>query len=893
MLQWKHEIRRRLAELKLEPTREAEIVEELSQHLDDRYAELLAGGATQHEASRVALSELCESELLARELRRVERLIKHPSVVLGARRRNMLGDLWQDLRYALRMLRKNPGFTAIAVLTLALGVGANTAIFSVINGVLLQPLPYAEPDRLVHFARWSSSKGFLEMDFTDQLFAYYRERSHSFESIAVYDRTGFNLSEGGEPERLTGATVTYDFFHVLGRLPLYGRAFLPEEDTPGNNNVAILSYELWQRRFGGDTAIVGQSVNLNRIPTVIVGIMPQLFEFPARTDLWVPVGLNPQSTNWHLNPIARLQPGITKSDADREVKALMEEYAELRKWPKQEPADYAVIVTIPLIQRLVHDVQTPLLVLLGAVGLVLLIACANIANLLLARANARSREIAVRCCLGASPWRIVRQLLTESSLLALMGGGCGLLLALWCVTEFAGMPSDEVPRSDQIRVDLTVLLFAFAVALATGLLFGLAPALRASRVNLYEAMKDGLRGTTSASSRRLSNVFVVAQIALSLVLLVGAALVMQSFKNLLSVDPGFRPENVLTVRLELPANKYPQEAQVRSFYEELIERVQNQPGVRSAGLCQWLPFSGTNLGNQFTVDNEEPGPDQPLPIAWIRDVTPNYFATMSIPVLRGRPFQQTDTEKAPPVAIINEKLAHVYWPNDDPIGKRISLGRASWGSTLMTVVGVVASVKDKTLDEESRFYLYKPFAQSVDSEMSLVIRSASEPEMMVSAVRNQVAALDPELPVFDVHTMEQAMSDSVSTKRLTSLLLTGFAVMALLLAMVGIYGVMSLNVNSRVNEFGIRMALGAQPRDVLRLVIRQGMRLALGGIAVGLLGALWLTSFLKSLLFNVKPTDPLIFTGVALMLVAVAFVACYLPAHRATRVDPMTALRCE
>lgn len=370
MIDWKEEIRRRLVGLKVEPAREIEIVEELSQHLEDRYRELLGGGATEEGACGAVLAELSQSDLLARELHRVEHAVTQEPVVLGARRMNMIGDLWPDLRYAIRMLRKNPGFTAIAVLTLALGIGANTAIFSVVNGVLLQPLPYAEPDRLVHFARWSPSKGFLEMDFTDQLLAYYRERSHSFESIAVYDSTGFNLSEGGEPERLTGATVTYDFFRVLGLQPIYGRAFLPEEDTPGNNNVAILSYELWQRRFGGDTAIVGQSVNLNRIPTVIVGIMPQHFEFPARTDLWVPVGLNPQSTNWHLNPIARLQPGITKSDADREVKALMEEYAELRKWPKQEPAEYAVIVTIPLIQRLVHDVQTPLLVLLVAVAFV-------------------------------------------------------------------------------------------------------------------------------------------------------------------------------------------------------------------------------------------------------------------------------------------------------------------------------------------------------------------------------------------------------------------------------------------------------------------------------------------------------------------------------------------
>jgi putative ABC transport system permease protein len=803
-------------------------------------------------------------------------------------------NLFQDLRHGARTFLKNPGFAFVAVLTLALGIGASATIFSVVNGVLLRPLPYPEPARLVHVASWTAARGAQDMDFTDHLFAYYRDRNHSFESLAVYDRTGFNFTDKGEPERLTGATVTYDFFRVLGRQPIYGRSFLPQEDTPGNNNVTVLSHELWQRRFGGDPLVVGRSINLNNVATTIVGIMPPGFDFPKNTNLWVPVGLNPQSpdASWHLNPIGRLRPGVTMASAKQEVAALWEDYAREMKWPKAGPDAPAVIV-IPLADRIVGEVRTPLLVLPAAVALVLLIACANIANLLLARGTTRRREIAVRCCLGASSWRIVRQLLTESLLLALMGGSGGLLLAFWGVQAIKTLPPGEVPRIDQVSVDPRVLFFTFGVAILTGLLFGLAPALQAARVNVNEAVKEGARGSAPASTRRLSNAFVVAQIALSLVLLIGAALLLQSFKNLLAVDPGFRPANVLTARLELPANRYPEDANARIFSEQLLDRVENIPGVKSAALCQWLPMSGRNFGNNFTVDGIEPGAGQPLPIAWFRDVTPGYFATMGIPVLGGEAFHNTDTEKSPRVAIVTDNLARKYWPGQNPIGKHIRIGRASWGTPLMTVVGVVAAVKSNTLDEDPLFYVYRPFAQSADSEMNVVIRTNSDPEAIVSALRSQVGAIDAELPLFDVHTMDQAVAESLSTRKLTNLLLTGFAFSAFVLAALGVYGVMSLNVNNRINEFGIRLALGAKPGDVLRLVIGQGVRLALVGAVVGMTCALWLTRFIEKLLFGVKASDPVTFIMVTVVLVITALVACYIPARRATRVDPLVALRYE
>ncbi|HJQ25186.1 MAG TPA: ABC transporter permease [Blastocatellia bacterium] len=812
-----------------------------------------------------------------------------------------MNTLWQDMRYGWRMLRKRPGFTFVAVLTLALGIGANTAIFSVVQAVLLRPLPVREPERLVTFWLSAPAKGMTEINLPQGLFAFCRDRAQTFEGMAAYDTGSATLTGGGEPERVSNANVTFDYFSVLGQGPLYGRAFTAQEDTPGNNHVAIISYELWQRRFGGDLAVLDKPLRLNNEPFVLIGIMPQGFGFPhpaersdfPHIDLWVPLGLDAQNNSfWNYSVTGRLKPGVTVAEARSEIAALGDAYARAQHLP-QENNEGGGVVMMPLTERIVGAVRTPMLVLMAAVGFVLLIACANIANLLLARAGGRYREVAIRCCLGASHWRIVAQMLIESVLLALAGGAGGLLLAAWGVDGIKLLASANIPRLDQARLDVTVLLFALGAALLTGVLCGLAPALRATRVDLQEALKDSARSTASRAGRRLNSTFVIAQIALSLVLLIGAGLLLESFHNLLAVDPGFRAENVLSGRLELPEDQYKTGAQVKNFYAQLLERVERLPGVRAAGLCQVVPFSGGGDGDEFTVEGQEPSPGDAVPVAWYRNATPGYFAAMGIPILKGRAFAETDTETSPRVAIVDEKVARTYWPDQDPLGKRVRIGRAARGNPWLTVVGVVASVKNRHLDEDARYYLYLPFAQSYDRETSLVIRAAGDPESLIPAVRQQVAVLDKQLPLYEVETVEQAIARSVGAKRLTNLLLAGFAATALLLAVLGIYGVMSLNVSSRVNEFGIRMALGAQSGDVLRLALRQGLWLILLGVGIGLAAALALTRLMASLLYGVSPTDPATFTGTALLLAGVALAACFVPARRATKVDPMIALRYE
>jgi putative ABC transport system permease protein len=808
--------------------------------------------------------------------------------------------MFQDLRFGVRMLLKHPGFTFVAVLTLALGIGANTAIFSVVNMVLLRPLPLPEPDRLMTFWHSAPAKLLPEVNLNDALFAFYRDRSRMFERLAAYESARLTLTGAGDPELLIGARVTFGYFETLGQGPLHGRSFLPEEDMPRKNNVVILSYGLWQRRFGSDPNIVGQAIQLNNLPMIVVGIMPPGFDFPnpaERSDsdhmqFWVPYGLNPQNINsWNLSAIGRLRPGVTNATAEREIAALWSDFEQQfgSRLGSATLGASATTVMMPLQRHIVRDVRTPLLVLLGAVSTVLLIACANLANLLLARAASRSRELAVRQCLGASGRRIARQLLTESLLLSLLGAAGGLSLAAWSVNALRSLSSANIPRVELVRLDWTVLLFALAVTLFTGVLCGLAPALRSARVNLQEAIKQSARGSASGSNRRLNNAFVVSQLALSLILLIGAALLLQSLRNLLSVDPGFQPENVLMGQVSLPGSRYATSAQVNSFSHQLLGRVRSLPGVQAAEMSQVVPFSGDSLGATFRVEGQESNPSEPAKAAQLRDATPGYFAAMGMPILQGRAFQTTDTESSAPVAIVDEKLARMQWPNEDPLGKRIRIGGSPW----MTIVGIVSSIKNSKLDEETIPYVYRPDTQFVRLERTLVGRTASDSTALIPAIRQQVASLDPELPLYKVSTIEEGMARSLGAKRLTNLLLTGFAVTALLLALIGIYGVMSLNVGSRTSEFGIRMALGAQQGDVLRMVVSQGMRLAIVGVALGLGGAFGLTRMLESMLFGVKANDPLIFAGAAIALSLAALAACYIPARRATKVDPLAALRRE
>ncbi|HKG60290.1 MAG TPA: ABC transporter permease [Pyrinomonadaceae bacterium] len=806
--------------------------------------------------------------------------------------------LFNDLRYTLRGLLKRPGFTVIAVLTLALGIGANTAIFSVVNAVLLKPLAAKDPDRLMTFWHSAPAKGLKHVDLNDALVAYYRDRTRTFQGLAAFETGKFSITGAGEPEVVPGAIVTFNYFEVLGREPLYGRTFTPQEDTPGNNHVALLSYALWQRRYGGNPNIVGRSINLDGALATIVGIMPSDFDFPnpaeranssGHMQLWVPKGLDPQdATSWNLLAVGRLQPGATREEAEKEINAL---YVAWTAENGRQLGDGAIgsttsTVMLPLQQNIVGEVRRPLLVLLGAIALVLLIACANLTNLLLARASARRREIAVRQCLGASATTIARQTLTESLLLSFCGSVAGVLLAVWIVTALKSFVSSQIPHIESARVDGTVLLFTVAIMLLTGVLCGLAPALRASRINLQGAIKEGARGSASGSNKRLNNIFVVSQLALSLVLLIGAALFLQSFRNLLSVNPGFRAENVLMARLSLPETKYKERPEVESFYNQVRAGVSSLPGVQAVELCQVVPFSGGGGGGPFTVEGFE---GQPAKVAWLRSTTPGYFGAMGMPVLKGRAFASSDTEKSQPVAIVDERLARMYAPDGDLVDKRIRIGDGPW----LTIVGVVPNVKNRKLDEEAWPYLYRPYSQWVRRETMLVVRGAINPQSLVGQIRQEVAKLDPELPLSDVSSIQQAMDRSLVTARLTNSLLVGFAVTALLLALTGIYGVMSLNVANRRNEFGIRLALGAQTSNVLKLILGQGLKLAAVGVALGLLAAIAFTRLLKGLLFGISASDPLTFGLIAALLVGVALLACWIPARRATRVDPLKALRNE
>ncbi len=804
-------------------------------------------------------------------------------------------ELWQDLRYGARMLMKKPGSTLIAVLTLALGIGANTAIFSVVYGVLLRPLSYPEPDRLV----------ILHQSYTGSLsqanIAMYRDQNLVFERVAAYTLTGFNLTGIDQPQRVLAANITFDLFDVLRVQPLLGRNFHPEEDTPGKNLVCILSYGIWQRRFGGDPQILGKSLVLNDIPTEVVGVMPVWFAFPhPGVELWVPLGLNPQRQSpFFFTGLARLKPGVQIPEAQAETTGI------LRNAARQDPKNIGRSIAPPagaglntvvrsLKDNMVGDTKKPLMVLLGAVGLVLLIACGNVANLLLAQATSRTREVALRFVLGATTGRVIRQLLTESLMLALIGATAGSILAWWGAGLLKRLPTlAQVPRIEEVGVNTAVLAFTAGLALLTGFLFGLAPGLRAYRLGLDAGMREGLRGSATTAGRRMNSSLVAAQFALSLILLVGAGLLLKSFQRLLSVSPGFQPENVLAMRLALSGNKYPNADQWIQFYENLIGRVRSLPGVQSVGIVSNLPMSGEEMGDSYRVDGHEMQPGESVPGALIRPVSPGYFPTMRIPLLRGRDFLDSDRDTSPLVAIVDETLARRHWPDGDAVGKRI---RFDWSNNWMTIVGVAGAVRNGSLAEPMRPHLYLAYAHRqwpFIRGMNLTVRTATEPTAATAAIRNEVRQIDPDLPVPSVRTMTTVIDNTLSRQRLINLLLTVFALVAVLLAAIGIYGVMSVYVSNRTTEFGIRLALGAQPGNLLRTVLRQGVQLVAAGIVLGIAGALVLTRMMASLLFEVSVTDPVVFTGVSLLLLAVALLACWLPARRATKVDPMVALRTE
>lgn len=798
--------------------------------------------------------------------------------------------LVQDLRYALRMLLKNPGFAVVAVIALALGIGANTAIFSVVNTVLLQSLPYDDPDRLM-IVRENKLPQFPEFSVSPGNFLDWQKQSSSFEKLTAINGAAYNLVAGdAEPERLRGARVSAGLFEMLGAKPVQGRTFMDEEDQPGRENVVILSGSLWKRRFASDSNIVGQSITLSATSYTVIGIMPGTFQFPDRdTELWTPIAFTARQAQQHgshfLSVIGRLKQDVTVQQADAEVKSIAARLAE------QYPGSNAGWSTnvFPMQEYEVRDIKSGLIFLLGAVALVLLIACANVANLLLARSTARQKEMAIRGALGASRWRVVRQLLTESVLLALLGGGVGLLLAFWGMESLLALAPEDLPRIKDVALDARVLGFTLVVTLMTGVIFGLAPALQASSPNLNETLKEAGRGTT-AGRHRVRNSLVIVEVALALMLLICSGLMIRSFIRLQRVNPGFNPNNALVVNIALPGRKYPNSDHHLAFFSQLVERTSALPGVVAAGLTQSLPIQGDYLLG-FNIQGRPPAPPGEDKSTNYYAVTPGYFKAMGIPLLRGRLFTEQDNNNAARVAIINETMARQYFPDEDPIGKGISVTQGP--ERFREIVGIVGDVKQYGPAQPSTLQTYEPYLQMPFSAVSLVVRTESNPVSLSGAVRSEVLAIDKEQPVSRIRTLDQIISGSVQQQRFLMLLLGVFAAVALILAAVGLYGVMSYAVTQRTHEIGIRMALGANAGNVLRLIVGHGMMLALIGVAIGLAGAFAVTRLMATLLFSVSTTDPVTFAGISVLLTGVALVACLAPARRAIKVDPMQALRHE
>jgi putative ABC transport system permease protein len=808
--------------------------------------------------------------------------------------------LRQDLQYALRRLIQSPGFTLVAVVTLALGIGANTAIFSVVRGVLLKPLPFPESDRLV--AVFHAYDGDKHAVMSGPNFIDVAHTAKSLENAAAIETQRVILTGQGDPVRLNAAAVSASFFDVLRVRPELGRTFAADESTPGRTDLIVLSHGLWQQRFGGDTGVIGRKIQIDGVDKEIIGVMPAGFNYPDERVAWLPIAydqgfVSTQRGAWYLFVIARLNPGVTPAQSAAEVKSIAANLARL--YPD---ADGSIsMTTVPLLEATVGDVRPSMLVLLGAVGFVLLIACANVANLLLARAAARETEMAVRTALGAGRGRLLRQLLTESMALSLVGAGMGLLLAVWGVAFLVQLKPDGIPRLDDVHVDAVVVLFTIGVAVLTGLLFGVAPALHATRGTAAASLKEGGRGAVGArGGARTRGALVVAELALALMLLVGAGLLMRSFARLQAVDPGLRPDHTLTFELTFPDARYGSDHEDRlvAFFDQLLPRLRALPGVTSAGAVMGLPLSGLQFDISFEVLGRPPVAPQDQPSMQIRVATPSYFSTVGIPLERGRFFSDDDRAGSKPVVLITQSAARQYFPNEDPIGKTIRLG---WGKRVHgqvvrgggEVVGIVGDVKEFGLSEASAPQLYMPLRQWPVGRMAVAMRTSTPPMSLADAAKAQVLAIDPSLPVSSVRTMDEIVARSISQPRFYLLLLSVFAAVALILAAVGIFGVLSYAVAQRTREIGIRMALGAPERSVLRLVVGQAMLLVLAGIGIGAALAVVLSRGLTTMLFSVSATDPATFAAVAGILCAVSLVASYVPARRATRVDPIVALRSE
>ena len=810
----------------------------------------------------------------------------------------IMDAIFTDVRYGLRSLLKRPAFTAIALLTLALGIGVNTAIFSAVDSVLLRSMPFKDTESLVAVWEHSPQLGIARNEMAPANFFDLRNQNQVFEGLGAFGEMSMNLTGAGEPERLEGQLVTANVFALLGVQPALGRTFAPQEDQVGQDHVAVLSHALWQRRFNRDPNVINRALTLNGESYTIVGVMPRDFFFPLReSELWIPWSMPPEQASGrgdhYLHAIARLKPGVTNERANAEVESIGARLAT--DYPRTNEGLGFVVNSFQ--RDYVGDLRRPILILFAAVGLVLLIACANVANLLLAQATARRREIAIRMALGARRWTIARQLLLESLLLAIGGGLLGVFGAVWGVEALSKLLPASLSKLQAVSVDARVLVFTVAVVVLTAIVFGVVPALHAVRANPGEALSDTARDAGGGNSGRyVRRMLVVSEVALAVVLLVGAGLLIRSFQRLNQVDIGFNPNNVLTMRAVLPMPKYGKPESRRAFYDEVLRRVDEIPGVESAGVITFLPLSFSGMKFSFSVEGQTNPSDMNLPFALYRVVSPDYFRALEIPLQRGRFFDSRDSKESQPVMVVNRKLAEQFWPGEDPTGKRLKIGPPDSQNPWAVVIGVVGDVRQTELYGKQMPELYVPYAQEWRMWMApkdLVVRTSGDPGAVAAAVREAVWAVDKDQPVSNVRTMDQVFAAAISRERFQMLLLSLFASLALVLACIGLYGVISYMVAQRTHEIGVRMALGAQEGDVLRLVIRQGMLLAVVGLIVGIGIGTAVTRFLSDMLFGVSARDPLTFVGVPMLLLFVAFLACYIPARRATRIDPLTALRCE
>lgn len=895
MRDWQAHVRAHLTLPDLSPEREARIVRELAAQLEDFYSDALARGLSDADADAHARAQITDWPRIAADVRRADRAHRQPRLERMANALDatpgpsggilqMFAYVLRDVRFALRQLVKSPGFSVVAILTLALGIGSSVAIFSVVNGVLLRPLPYPDPGALVRVYEIVPDYG--RFSVAPANFLDWRQQTTSFERIAAYGGTNGTLVWRDGPERLLGTDVSWDLFELLRVAPAAGAGFTADQDRPGSNNVIVISHGLWLRRFGADPAVVGRTVTMSGTPVTILGVMPADFYFPARTtEFWRPIAINPANPPrgaHFIGVVARLKPGLTIERAGAEMKSIAERLA--LQFPDSSANESAEVVGLH--EQIVATVRPALVTLLMAVGVVVLIVCANVANLLLVRASVREKEVAIRTALGAGRHRLVLQMLAESLVLSITGGALGLLMAYVAIPTIRTLSAGSIPRVADVAIDGTVLGFALFASVMTGIIFGLVPAWQVSRGGTGAVLKEGGRSSVGSGGRRMRNGLLVAEVALSLILLVGAALLLRSFSNLTDVDPGFDPDGVLAFQISL-SDSYDDPAKVLSYYGRLTDRLGVVPSVTSTAAVQTMPMRGSYTLS-VTIHGQPPPKPGEEPSASYRAVTPGYFSTLRIPLQRGRGFTAQDTPASTMVAIVDQAFVSRHYPGEDPIGRKIDIGN---GTDNAEIVGVVGTVHYSGLDSTPTPTMYVPASQDVFNTMWVMVRTDGEPMALANTVRQVVRDLDGNQPASSMTPLADVITESVAQQRFSMLLILLFGLIALFLSAVGLYGVVAYMVSLRTREIGLRMAIGAMPSDVMKMIIGSGMKLAAVGVVLGVAGALSLSQLVEAMLFNVEPSDPASYAATAGLLLVVAALACYIPARRAMRVDPMVALQ--